>query len=195
MLPAQALPIEENDIILDACAAPGGKSAYLASLAKNKLSLTCFELHEHRLELMNKTFARLGVKADTKQQDASEYLPEYFEKFDAVLLDVPCSGLGLVHEKPDIRYSKTEQDLETLVEIQRKILETCAKYVKPGGILVYATCTISKRENENQVLSFLDHHPEFRLESLPNSDACMLQLLPHVHGTDGFFAARLRKCT
>ena len=180
--------------VLDACAAPGGKSAYLASLSENNIDLTCFELHEHRLALMEKTFERLHVKANMRQQDASIHIPSFDGQFDAVLLDVPCSGLGLIHEKPDIRFAKSKEDIDALVAIQEKILETCAQYVAPNGILVYATCTISNRENEEQIQRFLSKHTEFMLDTLPFSTDSMIQLLPHIHGTDGFFAARMRRC-
>jgi len=194
MLLCRALGDCRGKRVLDACAAPGGKSAYLASLSENNIDLTCFELHEHRLHLMENTFARLHVKASTKQQDASVYDAAYEQSFDAVLLDVPCSGLGLLHEKPDIRFSKKPEDISSLVAVQAKILETCSRYVKPNGILVYATCTISQEENEDQVRRFMESHPEFLLDPLPFYDDCMLQLLPHVHGTDGFFVARMRRC-
>lgn len=180
--------------ILDACAAPGGKSAYLSSLAKNEIDLTCFEIHEHRLSLLNKTFERLHVQANTIRQDATVYVPEYDSYFDAVLLDVPCSGLGLIMDKPDIRYKKTPEDIERLVQIQQKILETCCRYVRPGGLLVYATCTINKIENEYQVDRFLAGHPEFMGDKLPYDESYRLQLFPDIHRTEGFFVARMKKC-
>ena len=180
--------------VLDACAAPGGKSAYLASLSENEIALTCFELHPHRLALMEKTLARLGVSASLIQRDAAQHDPAYDAAFDAVLLDVPCSGLGLLHEKPDIRYSKGPAEIDALAALQAKILAACAPYVRPGGLLVYGTCTISRKENEDQVNAFLAAHAEFRLERLPFAESGMLQLLPEVHGTDGFFVARMRRC-
>jgi len=143
---------------------------------------------------MNKTFDRLHVKADTVLQDASVFLPEYEDAFDAVLLDVPCSGLGLIMDKPDIRYKKTPGDIDRLELIQRNILEVCSRYVKPGGILVYSTCTVSKRENEACVDRFLSGHPEFVPDPLPYDASYRLQLFPDVHGTEGFFVARMKKC-
>lgn len=194
MLLTRALGNPEGLKVLDACAAPGGKSAYLASIAKNNVDLTCFELHEHRLTVMNNTFKRLGVTANTILQDASEFNEAYENAFDAVLLDVPCSGLGLIHDKPDIRYRKTPEDVKKLTDIQWKILSVCSKYVRPGGILVYATCTISKAENELMVDRFLSENPSFTPAPLPFYRDSRLQLFPDIHGTDGFFVARMKRC-
>ncbi|MPM92071.1 Ribosomal RNA small subunit methyltransferase B [bioreactor metagenome] len=113
-----------------------------------------------------------------------------------MLIDAPCSGLGLLGDKPDIRYSKSDADVVALVAIQQQILDVCSRYVAPEGVLVYATCTISSRENERQMESFLARHSEFSLEPLPLSipNNGQLQLLPQVHDTDGFFLARMRRC-
>ncbi len=196
MLACRALGNVRGKHVLDACAAPGGKCAYLSSLTENDIDLTCFELHPHRKELLDKTLARLHVSADTRVQDASEFDPALEDSFDAVLIDAPCSGLGLLADKPDIRYSKSDADIAALIEIQDRILDTCSRYVKPGGALVYATCTISKRENEDRVASFLRAHDEFTPERIPVpiENAGELQLLPHVHHTEGFFLARMMRC-
>ena len=196
MLACRAMGDMTGKRVLDACSAPGGKSAYLASLTRNEIHLTCFELHAHRKELLGKTLARLHVVAETLEKDAAKFDPAFEEMFDGVLIDAPCSGLGLLGDKPDIRYSKTDADITALVEIQKHILEACARYVKPGGVLVYATCTISHRENEAQIDAFLDAHQAFSLEviPLPLANDGQIQLLPHVHHTDGFFIARMRRC-
>jgi 16S rRNA (cytosine967-C5)-methyltransferase len=196
MLACRALGDVKGKRVLDTCAAPGGKSAYIASLCENDVSLTCLELHAHRKELLDKTLARLRVKADTREFDATVIDTAYESAFDAVLIDAPCSGLGLLGDKPDIRYSKSDADVDALVSIQKNILDACRRYVKPGGVLVYATCTISARENEQQVTAFLSEHPDFSLERmpLPLTNDGMLQLLPQVHDTDGFFIARMRRC-
>lgn len=196
MLACRALGDMKGKRVLDACSAPGGKSAYLASLMENDVQLTCLELHPHRKELLEKTLSRLHVSAETRVADAAMFDPVLEHAFDGVLIDAPCSGLGLLNDKPDIRYSKSDADVSALVAIQKSILETCARYVKPGGVLVYATCTISARENEEQVDAFLRAHSEFLLEEIPiplPNDGQM-QLLPHVHNTDGFFIARMRRC-
>ena len=196
MLACRALGDMKGKRVLDTCSAPGGKSAYLASLMKNDIDLTCLELHPHRKELLDKTLARLHVSAQTRIADASVFDSTLEQAFDGVLIDAPCSGLGLLGDKPDIRYSKSDADVVALVEIQQHILETCSRYVKPGGVLVYATCTISARENEDQIAAFLRAHSEFAQEimpiSLPNEG--QIQILPHVHHTDGFFLARMKRC-
>lgn len=173
--------------VLDGCAAPGGKSAYLWSLAHGDIDLTCLELHPHRTELMEETFRRLHVTARCEQWDASLPRPEYENQFDGVLLDVPCSGLGLRLTKPDIGLRKSEESILELVETQKQILSTCCGYVKPGGVLLYSTCTLSYRENEGQVKDFLSVHPEFVLEE-------ERQLLPPQDGLGGFYMARMRRC-
>jgi 16S rRNA (cytosine967-C5)-methyltransferase len=196
MLACRALGDMTGKRVLDACAAPGGKSAYLSSLAQNNIQLTCFELHPHRKDLLDRTLQRLHVSADTRLQDATAFLPECEAAFDGVLIDAPCSGLGLLADKPDIRYSKSDADVVALVALQQRILDVCSRYVAPEGVLVYATCTISARENERQIESFLARHSDFSLGQLPLPilNDGMLQLLPQVHDTDGFFLARMRRC-
>ena len=196
MLACRALGDMAGKRVLDACSAPGGKSAYLSSLMQNDIRLTCFELHPHRKELLDKTLERLHVSAETMVKDASEYDPAFESALDGVLIDAPCSGLGLLGDKPDIRYSKSDADIVSLVEIQKNILQSCSRYVKPGGLLIYATCTISRRENEDQIEAFIHDHKEFALEEIPIpiSNDGQIQLLPHIHHTDGFFIARMRRC-
>lgn len=172
--------------VLDACAAPGGKAAYLASLSENTAKLTAWELHSHRKALMDAAFQRLHVDAVTECRDASVHDPAFDDAFDAVLLDVPCSGFGLLAEKPDVRLNKTKETVDALVKTQDAILDACAPYVRAGGVLVYATCTIVRRENGDRVRAFTAAHPSFILEE-------ERQLLPTRDGTDGFYYARLRR--
>lgn len=186
MMICRAVPEFKGKRILDACAAPGGKTAYLASLAENDVYLTAWEIHPHRKELLDHSLRRLNVSARTECRDAAVYDPAYTQSFDRVLLDVPCSGFGLLADKPDIRYSKSEQDVESLVEVQRSILGACSDYVSMDGYLIYATCTISKRENHDQVVSFLSSHHDFILTE-------ERQLLPFRDHTDGFYYAVLRR--
>ncbi|MBQ6234999.1 MAG: 16S rRNA (cytosine(967)-C(5))-methyltransferase RsmB [Clostridia bacterium] len=186
MLICRALGDMHGKTVLDACAAPGGKSAYIASLSGNTAKITAWELHPHRKELMDKAFARLGVSAETDSRDAAVYDPAFEDAFDAVLLDVPCSGFGLLSEKPDVRLHKDENAVMALTEAQDAILSACCRYVKSTGVLVYATCTISRRENEERVRTFLASHSEFSLEE-------ERQLLTTRDGTDGFYFARLRR--
>lgn len=173
--------------VLDACAAPGGKSAYLWSLTEGNVDLTCWELHEHRAALMEKTFARLRVQATCETRDAAQVPEDAAPVFDAVLLDVPCSGLGLLREKPDVALHREEQDVDALCRMQAALLRSCARLVKPGGILCYSTCTISLRENEQQVETFIQAHPEYVLQD-------QRQLLPQRDNTGGFYMARMQRC-
>ena len=186
MLICRALGDVHGLRVLDACDAPGGKTAYLASLSENTAVLTAWELHPHRKELMDRAFRRLHVAAETDCRDAAVYDERFQDAFDAVLLDVPCSGFGLLAEKPDVRLNKTADAIESLTKAQDAILSACCCYVRPGGVLVYATCTISRRENGERVRSFLNTHPSF----VPEEEK---QLLPTRDGTDGFYYARLRR--
>lgn len=182
----RALGDVQKKKVLDACAAPGGKTAYLASLTENDVDLFAWELHPHRKELLDATLARLHVRAETACRDASVRYADCENAFDAVLLDVPCSGLGLLGDKPDLRYRKTEADRDAIVEVQKAILHACCGYVKPGGILVYATCTISREENERQVEAFLRARPDYTL-------VLERQYLPYRDGIDGFYHATMRR--
>ena len=188
MLICRSLGDVRKKRVLDVCAAPGGKTAYLASLFENDISLTAWELHPHRKELMDATFLRLHVDAVTECRDGTVLYEDAEESFDAVLLDVPCTGLGLLSDKPDVRYRKTEADRDAIVSVQSKLLSVCSRYVKPGGTLVYATCTISRKENELQVAGFLKQHPDYSLVS-------ERQYLPETDGIDGFYHATMRRET
>lgn len=201
MLSCHACGVKPGMRVLDACAAPGGKSAYLSALADGELQLTAWELHPHRKELLDNALRRLHVHVQTCVQDATVPVRELEERFDIVLLDVPCSGLGVAGGKPDVRYAKSKEAIENLVEVQRRLLEACARYVGVGGILLYASCTICEQENEGQIYAFLQAHQEFALDdltpylpsALPGLKKGMLQLLPHQYNTEGFFMARLRR--
>lgn len=197
-----AAGINLHDAVLDACAAPGGKSAYAAWFAREG-KIVSMELHEHRAELMRRNFERMGVdNAEIRVADAAVPVPEYREAFDVVLVDAPCSALGLLYRKPDIKVFKREEDLAPLAALQQSILETCAAYVKPGGTLLYSTCTINRGENEENIRLFLEKHGEFEQEPLSaflpgdlkeRTDDGMLQLFPHIDSIDGFFIARLKR--
>ncbi len=173
--------------VLDACAAPGGKSSYLYSLTEGNVSLAAWELHPHRKQLMDATFTRLHVRADASIHDAAEYDETYREQFDAVLVDAPCSGLGLLRDKADMRYNRKEADLAALTALQARILDACCRYVRHDGTLLYATCTISRDENEEQTRRFLSAHDGFTLEE-------ERQFLPTNDGIDGFYYARMKRC-
>ncbi len=193
--------------VLDACAAPGGKTALLAAHMRNEGQIIAWDKHAHRVELIKKTCARLGASCvEASARDAAEFLPAYERCFDAVLVDAPCSGLGV--NKSGLWESKRPEDIEALAVIQRGLLETCSRYVRPGGALVYATCTISRAENEAVASAFTAAHPEFAPDGVsrflpqsevqpqspeactPQPDAYSVQLFPAMYKTDGFFAAR-----
>lgn len=201
MLVCRLLTPKPGMRILDACAAPGGKTAYLSHLMEGQGHIDAWELHPHRLELMERTLERLHVEnASILLKDAAVFDPAFAEVYDAVLIDAPCSGLG-VWGKPDVRYAKSEAAIEGLAALQKDILAACAAYVRPGGALVYATCTISNRENEGQIQAFLAEHGEFQpgnTQALPpalqeRAKEGMAQLFPHLDHTEGFFMARLEK--
>ena len=185
--------------VLDVCAAPGGKSFAMASRMENRGEVLSCDIHPHKIALLEKGAQRLGItNLHARVQDASARCEELIGQMDIVVADVPCSGLGVIRKKPDIRY-KDLAPMQKLPQVQAAILENVSRYVKPGGVLVYSTCTVLKRENENVANAFLARHPEFRLEvfALPagldaQTDG-MLTLYPHLHEADGFFICKLRK--
>lgn len=151
-LPCLILDPKENENVLDACSAPGGKTTYLAELMKNTGRIDAWDIHEHRTKLVEENAKRLGItNIKTSVKDASIYDEKYFEKFDKILLDVPCLGLGVLKRKPDIKWQKDEKDIKQITKLQFEILQNCLKYLKQGGTLVYSTCSILKDENENIV--------------------------------------------
>ena len=191
--------IQEGQQVLDCCAAPGGKS-FAAAIAMNGTgSVTACDVHGHKIELIQKGAERLHFDAITaKQQDATRFCPQWEARFDTVIADVPCSGLGIIRKKPDIRY-KALSDLAELPALQAKILDNVSRYVKPGGLLSYSTCTLVQDENEGMVEQFLRAHPDFTTEPLPlpapfpKNTSGMLALVPGEYDTDGFFICRLRR--
>lgn len=183
--------------VLDCCAAPGGKSFASAIQMEDRGEVVCCDIHPHKIKLLEAGMARLRFTCLQPQlQNAAQIRPEWRESFDVVIADVPCSGLGIIRKKPDIRY-KAAAPLAGLPGVQKEILENNSAYVRAGGTLLYSTCTLLERENEAVVESFLASHPEFSLErfALPEIGPCgdMLTLWPHIHGTDGFFMARMTK--
>lgn len=190
---------ESDGNVLDCCAAPGGKSFAAAIAMGGRGSIVSCDIYPHKTALIENGAARLGLTNITaRQQDASQVVPEWVGAMDTVIADVPCSGLGIIRKKPDIRY-KNLKELEDLPALQLKILETQASYVRPGGTLLYSTCTVLKRENEDVVSAFLAAHGEFTTEPLPlpgvfpKNETGMLTLIPGEYDTDGFFICRLRR--
>lgn len=190
---------EETGCVLDCCSAPGGKSFAAAMILGGKGQITSCDVHPHKVTLIQNGAERLGLtNIRARLQDATQTAPEWIGTMDAVIADVPCSGLGIIRKKPDIRY-KNLKETEALPALQRKILETQAQYVKKGGVLLYSTCTVLKRENEDVVRDFLEDHRDFSLEALPlpepfpKNETGMLTLIPGQFDTDGFFICRLRR--
>lgn len=203
MLAVKALSPKEGDTVIDVCAAPGGKSFYCGYLMKNKGKIFSKDIYEHKINLIAEGAERLGLDiVEPVLGDASQFDEKYKGLADCLIADVPCSGLGLVKKKPDIKYNKTYSDIESLVETQREILKNCASYVKKGGVLVYSTCTVSMLENLENIKWFID---EFDFETvdisndLPEAVKCdtakdgHIQILPGDFGTDGFFIAKLKR--
>ncbi|MBQ3022860.1 MAG: 16S rRNA (cytosine(967)-C(5))-methyltransferase RsmB [Clostridia bacterium] len=182
-----ALDVKKDMRVLDLCSAPGGKAAYIAQLLENSGEVISCDIHEHKLELIKNNLSRLGV-ANTKviQNDATVKNEAFLEAFDRVLADVPCSGLGVLRRKPDIRLNKSPLANEQLVKIQREILENASCYVKKGGKLLYSTCTVARNENEDAIKEFSEKHPDFTLLE-------ERQLLPNKDNTDGFFYASFER--
>ena len=184
--------------VVDCCAAPGGKSFAAALALQGDGEVFASDLHPHRVELIEKGAQRLGLSnIHASQRDASQEKPEWAESMDVVLVDVPCSGYGIIRKKPDIRY-KDPDTMKDLPALQLQILNAQAGLVKPGGVLIYSTCTLVRRENEGVVEKFLKQRPDFTLEPLPlpkvfPENQGMLRLLPGQYDTDGFFIARLRR--
>ncbi len=183
--------------VLDCCAAPGGKS-FAAALA-GAGEITSCDIHPHKIDLIAKGAERLGFsQICAMEQDATAFNPEWEAKMDTVITDVPCSGFGIIRKKPDIRY-KSLREAAQLPALQQEIINNAARYVKPGGLLLYSTCTLVQAENEDVVERFLRTHPDFATEPLPlpaifpKNESGMLALVPGEYDTDGFFICRLRR--
>ena len=196
-LAALAAGITPGQRALDCCAAPGGKSFAAALLMENQGELVSCDIHPHKIKLLEAGRDRLGLSVITPTlQNAAQAREEWLDSFDLVFADVPCSGLGIIRKKPDIRYKDPEQ-LKGLPKVQRSILDNCARYVRPGGVLLYSTCTVLDQENNGMVDAFLEDYPEFELEpfALPHlgKQPGRITFWPHIHGTGGFFVAKLRR--
>lgn len=200
MMASVALSPKPDETCIDMCSAPGGKTTHLAELMKNRGKIYAFDIHPHKVEIIKKNAERMGISIiDAKVGDALKLNGDLTGTADKVLADVPCSGLGIIRRKPDIKWNK--DDLEGLPEIQYQILKNAAEYLKPGGEIVYSTCTILKRENEDVVMRFLEENKEFELlpieleGKLKRENKGYITLYPNIDGTDGFFICKMkRKC-
>ncbi len=203
MLCAQIADVKRGNQVIDCCAAPGGKTAYMAECMSGTGRVFAWDLHEHRVALIKAMQYRLHVEnVRPLVRDARILKEDLMYSADVVLLDAPCTGLGVVDDKPDIKYRVKKESIEELVKTQKELLDTCCQYVKKGGALVYSTCSILKEENELQVKQFLETHKDFVLDKMPSSlderfaqhmGAYGLQLLEPRDGVEGFFIARLKR--
>ena len=203
MLAVQALNPGVGATVLDCCAAPGGKAMYMAELMQNTGRVHAWDVHPHRVDLVYAQAERLRLyNIRPAVRDATIYQERFEQTMDAVLLDAPCSGSGVMDNKPDIKYRLTPEGLEELVALQARLLETNARYVKPGGTLLYATCSLLPQENTDQVKRFLAAHPAFVMDELPPGfperfrplyGEMGMQLLPHRDGVEGFYIARMKR--
>ena len=192
---------KEGEMVLDACSAPGGKTTYLAELMHNKGNIVAWDIYEERLKQVDQNAKRLGIDIiQTEAHDATELKEEYINKFDKILLDVPCLGLGVIRRKPDIKWNRQASDIEEIANIQYNILKTCSKYLKNNGVLVYSTCSMLKEENDEIIEKFIK---EANFETvdidkqIPNEFSKittnnMVQFLPS-QKHDGFFITMLKK--
>ena len=200
MLVAHVLAPEPGMTVIDACAAPGGKTTHIAQRMENRGRILAFDIYEEKIRRIERNAQRLGISIMEAQMcDAREIGAAYAGQADRVLVDAPCSGLGVLRRKPDARWKKSPEDVKTLPPLQRAILASAAEAVKKGGILVYSTCTMEECENAAIVANFLRTHTDFVLEEtggfLPvqKTTEHMVQIMPETDGPDGFFIARMRR--
>lgn len=203
MLAVECAGIREGDFVLDVCAAPGGKATHAAELAGETGKVLCRDISGEKAALVRENAVRLGLdNVEIQVHDARVYDEALQEKADVVLADLPCSGLGILGKKRDIKYNVSLEALQELPKLQRELLSTVWRYVKPQGILLYTTCTIHREENEETVRWFLEHYPfeaediSGYLEGVPEKETAKegyIQLLPGVHAADGFFIAKFRR--
>ena len=189
--------VKPGDRVLDVCAAPGGKTFSAAFEMRGEGSILSCDLHENKLKRIREGAERLGLACvETAAADGRKQNPDWVGAFDTVIVDAPCSGLGIIRKKPDTRYKKAD-DLFTLPVIQEAILDNAASYVRPGGTLIYSTCTILPEENEQVTAAFLASHSEFSREGFtlpaPVGEAEELTLWPQRHETDGFYMCRMKR--
>ena len=204
MLVSQIMDPTEDSLVLDLCAAPGGKSTHIAQLMNNKGRIISRDIYDHKLKLIQENSDRLGISIiETERFDATVLDEKLIGKVDYCIIDAPCSGLGIIRRKPEIKWNRSKEDIESLTEIQWNILNNAKKYLKPGGTMIYSTCTIMKEENNYMINKFLSKNIDFELvdfsdkipldKSVEDINQGFIQLFPHIHNTDGFFIAKLKK--
>ena len=184
--------VKDDQTVLDVCAAPGGKTTHMAQLMHNTGRIIARDNQADKLETIHENIERLKIKnVIVEQYDALELDETLINTIDVVLVDAPCSGLGIIRRKPDIKYNKSPEGLIGLIDIQKGILKNAAEYVKVGGTLMYSTCTLNPAENQDIVNWFLKQDARFKVQ--PLSEVGYLTLFPNSHDTDGFFIAKLNK--
>lgn len=208
MLVAPALDVQPGMKVLDACAAPGGKTSHLAELMQNRGRIVASDVHPHKRDLIAQTARRLGISIiEPIVSDALDLPEKHLGLFDRILLDAPCSGFGVIRRKPDLKWNKTPQDVKEIAALQYRLLERVATMLAPGGKLVYSTCTIEPDENQEIVQRFVREHPAYELDpsladdmpgvvnEIADASRGYVQILPHHFDSDGFFIARIRRVT
>jgi len=202
MLSVKVLDPKPGEMVIDVCSAPGGKAAYAAQMMNNTGRIIAYDIYEHKLARIRQTAERLGTKiVEAGMHDAQSIEIQFAGMADRVIADVPCTGFGIIRRKPDIKWSRKNGDTYELAEMQRKIIKASSAYLKPGGTMVYSTCTIGHEENEDVVLEFIKNDPDFELadfsamlpEGIASLEKGMLQLYPGIHGVDGFFIAKIKR--
>ncbi|MCY6484001.1 16S rRNA (cytosine(967)-C(5))-methyltransferase RsmB [Clostridium aestuarii] len=201
MLVAPSMEIKENSEIIDLCSAPGGKTTHISEVMNNTGVVKAYDIHLNKLSLVKENALRLGVKNIVcSQMDASIYNEDLKNTAEAVLIDVPCSGLGIIRKKPEIKYTKNLKQLNEIIDIQRKIMNNAAAYVKVGGNLLYSTCTLNNKENVKNIKWFLNENPQYvveplyygKLDNFIYDDIGCVTILPNKY-MDGFFIAKLKR--
>lgn len=204
MLVGEVAAPQKGAYVIDVCAAPGGKALHIAEKLNSTGHVEARDLTEYKADLIRENIDRFGLEnIEAKVQDASVFDPDSEGKADLVIADLPCSGLGVLGKKTDLKYKASPEGTESLVHLQREILSCVHRYVKPGGALIYSTCTVDQAENTGNLYWFLENHPEFKLDDIKGrlcpelrddvQDEGCIQLLPGIHKCDGFFIARLVK--
>ncbi|BCZ48083.1 ribosomal RNA small subunit methyltransferase B [Clostridium gelidum] len=201
MIIAPLLELEEGMTVIDLCSAPGGKTTHIAEILQNTGKVLAFDLHESKLGLIRESCERLGLtNVEVNTNDATKLNSELIESSDRILLDVPCSGIGIIRKKPEIKWNKTRNDLRDVIPVQRDIMENAWKYLKTGGLMIYSTCTLNKEENEENIAWFLNRHKDCNIkkifvgkqDNLVYNRNGSLTIMPNEY-MDGFFVAKLEK--
>lgn len=203
MLVGYAVDPQSGEWILDSCAAPGGKSTHMAALSQNQATIIAGDIYPHKVKLIHENANRIGASSvQATVRDATKYIKDDTMRYDKVLVDAPCSGLGVIGRRPDLKWRRSKETLAEFPSLQTEILDCAASYVRTGGRLVYSTCTLNRSENEDVINAFLSKHKEYHLEPFPlpsigNVSDGYLTIWPSAHHSDGFFIAVMKKedCT